>query len=99
SRHKWPGNIRELENAIESAVVVGKGPLVHLRDMPFGGGQEPPEEKAAMSLREAEKKHILQVLDETGWNVTRSARLLEIDRATLYNKIKNYGLSRPNDQH
>jgi len=99
SRHKWPGNIRELENAIESAVVVGKGPLVHLRDMPFGGCQEPPEEKTAMSLREAEKKHILQVLDETGWNVTRSARLLEIDRATLYNKIKNYGLSRPNDQH
>jgi DNA-binding NtrC family response regulator len=98
-RYKWPGNIRELENAIERAVVVGKGPLVQLRDMPFGGGQEPPEEKAAMSLKEAEKKHILQVLDETGWNVTRSARLLEIDRATLYNKIKDYGLSRPKDQH
>ena len=99
SRYKWPGNIRELGNAIERAVVVGKGPLVQLRDMPFGGGQEPPEEKAAMSLKEAEKKHILQVLDETGWNVTRSARLLEIDRATLYNKIKDYGLSRPKDQH
>jgi DNA-binding NtrC family response regulator len=98
SRHKWPGNIRELENAIERAVVVGKGPLVQLQDMPFGGGQEPSEEKAAMSLREAEKKHIQQVLDETGWNVTRSANLLEIDRATLYNKIKNYGLSRPNDR-
>jgi DNA-binding NtrC family response regulator len=99
SRYKWPGNIRELENAIERAVVVGKGPLVQLRDMPFGGGgQGPPEEKAAMSLREAEKKHILQMLDETGWNVTRSANLLEIDRATLYNKIKNYGLSRPDDR-
>jgi len=43
------------------------------------------------------KKHILQVLNETGWNVTRSANMLEIDRATLYNKIKNYGLSRPKD--
>ncbi len=97
-RHKWPGNIRELENAIERAVVVGKGPLVQPQDMPFGGGQEPPKEKAAKSLREAEKKHILQVLDETGWNVTRSAHLLEIDRATLYNKIKNYGLSKPRDR-
>jgi len=66
--------------------------------MPFGGDQEPPEEKAAISLREAEKKHILQVLDKTDWNVTRSAHLLEIDRATLYNKIKNYGLSRPKDR-
>ena len=96
--YKWPGNIRELENAIERAVVVGKGPLVQLQDMPFGGGQEHPEEKAAISLKGAEKKHILQVLDETGWNVTRSAHLLEIDRATLYNKIKSYGLSKPKDQ-
>lgn len=99
SRHKWPGNIRELENAIERAVVVGKGPLVQMQDIPFGGGQEPAEEKAAMSLREVEKKHILQVLDGTGWNVTRSAHLLEIDRATLYNKIKNYGLSKPKYRH
>lgn len=99
SKYKWPGNIRELENAIERAVVVGKGPLVQLEDMPFGGGQKVLEEKAAISLREVEKKHILQVLDEAGWNVTRSARLLEIDRATLYNKIKDYGLSRPKDQH
>jgi DNA-binding NtrC family response regulator len=98
-RYKWPGNIRELENAIERAVVVGRGPLVQLQDMPFGGVQGgPPEEKVVMSLRGAEKKHILQVLDETGWNVTRSANLLEIDRATLYNKIKNYGLSKPKDR-
>jgi transcriptional regulator with PAS, ATPase and Fis domain len=97
-RYKWPGNIRELENAIERAVVVGKGPLVHLQDMPFGGGQELSKEKTAKSLRGAEKKHILQMLDETGWNVTRSANLLEIDRATLYNKIKNYGLSKPKNR-
>ncbi|MCD6161441.1 MAG: sigma-54-dependent Fis family transcriptional regulator [candidate division Zixibacteria bacterium] len=100
SRYKWPGNIRELKNAIERAIVVGKEPLVQLRDMPFGGGQEfLPEEKAEMSLREAEKKHILRVLDMTGWNVTRSARLLKIDRATLYNKIKNYNLSKPKRRH
>jgi two-component system response regulator AtoC len=98
SRHKWPGNIRELENAIERAVVVGKGPMVQLQDMPFVRGQESPEEKAAISLREVEKKHIMRVLDETDWNVTRSANLLEIDRATLYNKIKNYSLSRPEDR-
>lgn len=100
-RYKWPGNIRELENAIERAIVVGKGPLVQLQDMPFASGdqEKPPEKKVTMSLREAEKKHILQVLDETGWNVTRSARLLEVDRTTLHNKIKSYGLSRPKDRH
>jgi DNA-binding NtrC family response regulator len=98
-RHKWPGNIRELENAIERAVVVGKGPLVQLQDMPFGAGQDPSKEQAARSLREVEKRHILEVLDETGWNVTRSAKLLEIDRATLYNKIKGHGLSKPKDRH
>ncbi|MCD6249927.1 MAG: sigma-54-dependent Fis family transcriptional regulator [candidate division Zixibacteria bacterium] len=97
-RYKWPGNIRELENAIERAVVVGKESLVQLSDMPFGGGQKVLEEKTAISLREVEKKHILKVLNETGWNVTRSAHLLEIDRATLYNKIKNYGVSKPRDQ-
>lgn len=97
--YKWPGNIRELENAVERAVVVGKGPLVQLQDMPFGSEQEDPEEKTAISLKGIEKKHILQVLNKTGWNVTRSAHLLEIDRATLYNKINNYGLSRPKNQH
>ena len=97
-RYKWPGNIRELENAIERAVVVGKGPLVQLNDLPFGNGQDSTREKASRSLRGAEKKHILGVLEETGWNVTRSAQLLEIDRATLYNKIKNYGLSKPKDR-
>ena len=98
-RYKWPGNIRELGNAIERAVVVGKEQLVHLYDMPFGGGQEPAEEEDPLSLKGVEKKHILKVLNDTGWNVTHSAHLLEIDRATLYNKIKNYGVSKPKDQH
>ena len=97
-RYKWPGNIRELENAIERAVVVGKEPLVQLQDMPFCDDRELPEEKDALSLKRVEEKHILKVLNETGWNVTHSAHLLEIDRATLYNKIKNYGLSKPKDQ-
>ena len=97
-RYKWPGNIRELENAIERAVVVGKEPLVQLQDMPFCDDQKFPEEKDALSLKGVEKKHILKVLNETGWNVTQSAHLLEIDRATLYNKIKNYGVSKPKDQ-
>jgi len=97
-KYKWPGNIRELENAIERAVVVGKGPQVELQDLPFGGGQGHAEEKSATSLRDMEKQHILHVLSETGWNVTRSAQLLEIDRATLYNKIRNYDLTRPKDR-
>jgi len=98
-RYKWPGNIRELENAIERAVVVGKEQLVQLHDMPFCDDRKSPEENDALSLKRVEKKHILKVLNDTGWNVTRSAHLLEIDRATLYNKIKNYGMSKPKDQH
>jgi DNA-binding NtrC family response regulator len=98
SVYEWPGNVRELENAIERAVVVGKGAVLELRDLCFDISQAPAEDKGSMSLREQEERHILRVLGETGWNVTRSAQLLEIDRATLYKKIKSYGLSRPKDQ-
>jgi two-component system response regulator AtoC len=99
SKYKWPGNVRQLENAVERAVVVGSGPRVEMQDLCFGEDQESPEEKSTMSLMEVEKRHILQVLGETGWNVTQSAQLLGIDRATLYNKIKHYALSRPENRH
>ena len=48
-----------------------------------------------MSLAEIERRHIADVLERTGWNISRTAEILEIDRATIYNKIKRYGLERP----
>ncbi len=93
--YNWPGNVRELENAIERAMVVGKKPQVQAGDLWLDKSRTPFTEKGFVSLKDAEKRHLLQVLGETGWNVTRAAQILKIDRATLYNKLKLYGLSRP----
>ena len=87
----WPGNVRELQNAIERAVLVSKGTTVQPEDLPLNVNHETG---AGRSLAEIEKQHIKRTLEETGWNVYRAARLLEIDRVTLYNRIKKYGFKR-----
>jgi two-component system, NtrC family, response regulator HydG len=93
ANYDWPGNVRELQNAIERAVLVCKTPAIEADDLPLhvNGPQSSPTGK---SLAEIERHHIERVLHETGWNVYRAARLLEIDRVTLYNKIKKYGFKR-----
>ena len=91
--YDWPGNVRELQNAIERAVLVCRSGKLELADLPLhlnGTDAEP----AAKSLAEIERLHIKRMLDESGWNVYRTARLLGIDRVTLYNKIKKYGFKR-----
>jgi two-component system response regulator HydG len=92
--HDWPGNVRELANAIERAMVVSRNGVIAPDDLPFattGGTGVVP---GAGSLAEMEKVHIAATLARTGWNITQAADVLEIDRATLYNKIKKYGLQR-----
>jgi DNA-binding NtrC family response regulator len=87
--YEWPGNIRELENAIERAVVVCKGPKVMPEDLPIFRPEYiciPPNN----TLMEVEKAHIEQILNENQWNISRSATILGIDRSTLYSKIKRY---------
>ena len=88
--HDWRGNVRELRNAVERAIVVAKGPTITLEDLPI----PPSSGKAAedKSLEAMESVHIKSVLEQMGWNITRSAEMLGIDRATLYSKIKKYGL-------
>jgi DNA-binding NtrC family response regulator len=90
-RYDWPGNVRELANAVERALVVGRGPLVLAADLPMRMNEkaEPP---AGDSLADVEQAQIRVILERTGGNVTRSADILGIDRVTLYNKIKKYGL-------
>jgi DNA-binding NtrC family response regulator len=93
-RYDWPGNVRELENAIERAMVVGKPPELRAEDLPFqvlGKGSLP----ASGSLASMEKAHVANVLEQNHWNISRSAEVLQIDRATLYHKIEKYGLRKP----
>jgi len=92
-RYNWPGNVRELENAIERAMVIGKAPSIRPEDLPFQLSAKQSSSKDE-SLEEMEKIHILNILERMNWNITRSAEILKIDRVTLYNKIKKYGLQR-----
>ena len=90
-RYHWPGNVRELENAIERAAVVGKDNIITLDDLSFQFDSF-TQKTVDESLAEIEKAHIQHILDSTGWNITRAAEILKIDRVTLYNKIKKYEL-------
>ena len=91
--YDWPGNIRELENAIERAVVVGKEREILPEDLPIFCHDLTPV-KRANSLQEVEKIHIQQILTENQWNIARSAKILGIDRSTLYSKIKRYHINK-----
>jgi DNA-binding NtrC family response regulator len=93
--YDWPGNVRELENAIERAVVVGKERQIQPHDLPIFC-HEPPPAASANTLTEIEKNHIEQILRQNGWNISVSARVLGIDRSTLYSKIKRYQLKKAN---
>jgi DNA-binding NtrC family response regulator len=92
--YDWPGNVRELGNAVERAVVIGRGRRILPRDLPIFRSEyvsSPP----GRTLREVEMTHLSSVLNETQWNVSKSAEILGIDRSTLYDKIKRYDLRKP----
>ncbi len=92
--YPWPGNVRELENAIERAMVVGKKSEIQLEDLPLHLNGREHRNNSRISLAEMEEEHIKKILNDTGGNVTRAASLLGIDRVTLYNKLKKYGIKR-----
>jgi DNA-binding NtrC family response regulator len=91
--YHWPGNIRELENVIERAIVIDQGPEVKLRHLPFCNIEVPVSEEA-QSLEEIEKLHIEKMLTRHSWNIAKTARALAIDRTTLHKKIKRLGLTK-----
>jgi two-component system response regulator HydG len=84
--------VRELENAVERAMVIGQGSELQPSDFPFQ--LHPAAPQGGRSLEEVERVHIERVLEETAWNLSRTARILGIDRTTLYNKLRRYGLKR-----
>ncbi len=90
--HNWPGNVRELENIIERAVVVGREPLIRASDLAIN---RPVEASDDLTLEAVERRHIIRVLEDFGWNQTQAAKALGIDRVTLYHKIRRYGLKPP----
>lgn len=87
--YDFPGNVRELENMIERAIVVGNDKEIRLKDLPL---EKDIISSSSESLEDVEKKYIYQILNKYSWNISRSAKVLKVDRVTLYNKIKKYGL-------
>ncbi len=96
-RYEWPGNVRELENAMERAVALASGSRVDLHDLPEEIRQAFPRpvvgEGAVLPLDDVEKEYILAVLELNRGNQTRTAEQLKIGSATLYRKLKKYGLT------
>jgi len=97
----WRGNVRELRNVLERGAVVARGPVVQVGDLglpPKGAAQAPAAGGAAggplPSLDEVERRHVASVLASTGGNVSQAARVLGIDRVTLYNKMRKYNITR-----
>jgi two-component system response regulator HydG len=98
-RYDWPGNIRELENCIERAVVIARGEIIVPADLPpalQALSQEKDETgvhfPSGISLQEMEKALILKTLEDTGGNRSRAAEILGINRRTLQMKLKEYGM-------
>jgi len=85
----YPGNVRELENMIERAIVVGNGKKITMKDLPL---EKSVISSSIESLDDLEKEHILKILNKYSWNISRAAKALSIDRVTLYNKISKFGL-------
>ena len=89
--HDWPGNVRQLENAISHAVILAQGAVVEGRHLPQFLKQV-TEEPPSTSLAENERRLILAILQECSWNKHEAARQLQISRSTLYSKIRRYNL-------
>lgn len=103
-QYRWPGNVRELENAIERAVSLSHGPFVTPEDLPeairqgsageadtrLSSGDQADD--AHLTLEEVEKRHLIRVLKETKGNKVKAAKILGIDRRTLYRMAERFGL-------
>ncbi|MBZ0263128.1 sigma-54-dependent Fis family transcriptional regulator [bacterium] len=90
TRSKWPGNVRELERTVQRAVVLCPGEIIESDHLVFTRSAEGDEGPENRSLKAAEKRHILRILDETDGNRSEAARILGISRRYLQNLIKEW---------
>ena len=93
ARYAWTGNVRELENVIERAVILCDSARIGSKDLSIPLMQEVGDRSAGGSLDEMERDYILRVLRECNTNQSKASQVLGIDRKTLYLKLKKYGLS------
>ncbi|MFT5387365.1 MAG: two-component system response regulator HydG, partial [Candidatus Omnitrophota bacterium] len=112
ANYRWPGNIRELENVIEGAIIMTQGETVEKNDIPhvskfddidsfsktkvISKGGVADDKTLKKMVEEPEKDHIINVLKGCQWNRNKAASVLGINRTTLYNKMKKYNISEKN---
>jgi DNA-binding NtrC family response regulator len=94
-QYPWPGNVRELENLVQRLMAMADGEVIDAPDLPAGMRAEcfPQEIGLNRTLDQVEAEHIRQVLDRLGGNKSQAAKVLGIDRKTLREKLKRFGLN------
>jgi DNA-binding NtrC family response regulator len=93
--YRWPGNVRELENTIERLVVLSRGSVIDVQDLPFKASGPDLHERLFAdlpSLDELERRYLVHVIEQVGGNRTRAAEVLGIDRRTLYRMAERFGI-------
>ena len=101
--YEWPGNVRELQNCIERAVALAQYDELAVDDLPEKVRNYKPNHALVVSdnptelapLEEVEKRYILRVLDSVNGNKSSAARILGLDRTTLYRRLERYGRGGP----
>ena len=91
-RYAWPGNLREMKNLVKRATLLARGPLIRLEDLGQDFLQQPDAAHLQLRDGQTEAERIRRALQATGGNKSRAAQLLGVDRKTLYNKLKLYGM-------
>ncbi len=101
--YRWPGNVRELKNVVERAVVLSQGEYIDADELAMSTLSTQGESADSMlgrnvyepaSLADVERCHILATLKSTGWNKSRAAGILGIERSTLDRKLRRYNIDR-----
>ncbi len=96
ARHDWPGNVRELENCIERALIMCHGGEIAPSDLPpplSAGAEAAGQEPDTLNLKKLEERALLGALSQSGWNKAQAAKALGIYPASLYKKMKRFGIS------
>lgn len=102
--YSWPGNVRQLESAIERALLLAEGDEITIEDLPVeirsvtqaegaGGFKLPPE---GISFEDLERSLIIQAMEQTGWNITRAAKMLGLSFRTMQYRLDKFGIKRGN---